>query len=117
MSVPDLELRLLNGLEMQADAEPQFDLLKYCLVWEDERPSVPMSSQGTELLTDLWIARGFIHREQPAKKWGRDGTYFPEVWEYGRRMVPGWPGFRRIALSDVDRQYLAKSLKISLSEL
>jgi hypothetical protein len=95
----------LQQLTYDPGAEPAYELLKSCLVWPDERP-VRISSEGYEFLGDLWAIRGFLHRELPLVRWGLDPAYFQEVWRVGLATVPNWPGFKRLQLSEKDRQYL-----------
>ena len=116
MIISERDLNILRGLAFDSDTEPMFELLKSCLIWSDERPSENLSSEGREFLYDLWIVRGFIHRSLPDEQWGLDPKYFKDVWEFGLANVAQWPGFKRLVLSDVDRGYLAKCLKTSLSE-
>ena len=86
--------------------------MKTCLVWPDERPQ-RISKEGYELLGDLWSVRGFLHRQVPTEQWGLDPAYFQEVWSNALEDVPGWPGFKRLRLSQVERAYLDTSLKKS----
>ena len=71
---------LLGNCVLDPDAEPSFELLKYCLVWPDERPN-GLSRDGWRLLGDLLIVRGFLHRGVPSEEWGLDPAYFRQVWE------------------------------------
>jgi hypothetical protein len=117
MEIPSEDLELLRSLQLDENAEPIFDMLKYCLTWPDERPSSRLSSEGNEFLSDLWIVRGFIHRALPREQWGLDQAHFQEVWEYGRNNVPSWPGFKRTELSEAESDYLAGCLKNKLSDM
>lgn len=99
----------LQGLLFDATAQPSFELMKACLVWPDERPP-HISKEGYELLGDLWIVRGYIHKNVPADHWGLDPVYFQEVWRQARNDVPDWPGFKRLVLSAADSAYLAKCI-------
>lgn len=100
------DIEVLSKLTFDPAAQPDFELLKYCLIWPDERPVELLSSAGQEFLSDLWIVRGFLHRSVPREKWGLDPAYFHETWNFGLAHVAGWPGFERLTLSDVDRAYL-----------
>lgn len=99
----------LHQLVFDPTSEPSFELMKTCLVWADERPE-RMSNEGYELLGDLWIVRGFLHRAVPTEQWGLDPAYFQEVWSNALQDVSDWPGFRRLQLSQAERAYLDKSL-------
>ena len=115
--ITDHDLDLLRNLSFDSNSQPNFELLKYCLIWSDEVPTDHLSSDGREFLSDLWIVRGFLHRGLPKEKWGLDPEYFSEVWDFALNTVPQWPGFKRIVLSDVDSAYLATCLSTPLSTL
>lgn len=100
---------ILQQLVLDPVAEPNFELLKACLVWPDERPE-RISEPGYELLRDLWSVRGFMHRNVPVENWGLEPGYFQSVWDYALQDVPQWPGFKRIQLSDAERAYLSQCL-------
>jgi hypothetical protein len=117
MKIPERDLDILNKLVFVTDAEPSFELLKYCLVWSDERPLAHLSVEGQEFLSDLWIVRGFIHRSLPNDQWGLDPKYFTEVWEFGLLNAPYWPGFRRLSLSEADSAYLVSCIGTSSASL
>ena len=104
------DCQALENCVYDAAAEPSFELLKYCLVWPDERPQ-GLSRDGWQLLGDLWIVRGFIHRGVPFEEWGLDPSYFRQVWEDALLDCPRWPGFSRLTLSTRDRKYLEACLK------
>lgn len=99
----------LRSLVFDPAATPNFEFLKACLVWPDERPE-RITEPGYELLRDLWSVRGFLHRGIPTEKWGLDPNYFQAVWSHALQDVPEWPGFRRLQLSDEDQAYLNKCL-------
>ncbi len=113
--VPEHELTLLTELTVDPAAEPNFEILKYCLIWPDERPLKPLSAAGAEFLADLWIVRGFIHRGLPEHEWGLDPQYFADVWEFGLANVEGWIGFKRLVLNAADCAYLTAALNTDLS--
>ena len=117
MMIPERDLVLLRELVFDPSAEQTFDLLKYCLIWTDERPAAHLSNEGREFLADLWIVRGFIHRSLPKEQWGLDPGYFSEVWEFGQANAAQWPGFKRLVLSEAERAYLATCLATNLSTL
>jgi len=85
-------------------------------MWEDEIPK-KISNEGREFLYDLLIVRGFIHMSIPNNKWGLDPEYFGNIWRYGLANIPQWPGFRRLTLSEVDKEYLERCLKTALCDL
>jgi hypothetical protein len=110
MKIPDRDLDLLRNLVFDPNAKPMFDFLKSCLFWFDERPSERLSAEGSELLTDLLIVRGFFHRSVPIEEWGLDPEYFKAVWEFGLANIPQWIGFKRLVLSESEQAFLAECL-------
>lgn len=100
------DIDALGKLTLDPTAQPSFELLKCCLIWPDERPPERLSSAGQELLSDLWIVRGFINRSVPHDEWGLDPVYFRETWNFGLSNVAGWPGFQRLTISYVERACL-----------
>jgi hypothetical protein len=111
MMIPERDISILNGLCYDENAEPNFDIIKYCLIWPDERPVDHPSKEGYELLTDLWITRGYIHQQVPYEEWLFDPPYFKERWEFGLINIPNWPGFKRVELSEANQKILAECLK------
>ncbi|MGC4064900.1 MAG: hypothetical protein QM784_09715 [Polyangiaceae bacterium] len=108
MRFTEVDRQIVNRLVYDPTCEPSYELMKACLVWSDERPT-EISHDGYSLLCDLWIVRGFLHKNRPFEKWGLDPTYFQAVWSNGLIDVPLWPGFRRLELSEKHRDYLLKS--------
>lgn len=106
------DLQLIAGLEYDPALEPAFDEVKACLVWDDERPS-GLTSIGYERLCDLWILRSYIHRGIPREKWGIDpgSGYFQDVWDRAQLEQIEWPGFKRMTLTEKDRDYLERCLR------
>lgn len=100
---------LIERQAFQCDAKPAFELLKACLVWPDELPA-GISNEGREYIYDLLIIRGFIHRGLSENKWGLDSQYFIKVWQEAIASSIPWNGFRRLEISEVDRDYLIRSL-------
>ena len=116
IDVPERDINIIKNLAFNANAKPLFEELKYCLIWPDEipnwrgdNPSDELSHNGREFLYDLLIVRGYIHRNVPKEEWGiKDPKRWQDVWEFGLANVAQWPGFRRITLSEADRDYLNK---------
>src|SRR5512133_1049470 len=57
------------------------------------------SGEEPELVGDLWIYRGALHRGIPLQQWGVNPERFQSVWQTALEDIPNWPGFRRIELS------------------
>jgi hypothetical protein len=95
----------IEALTYDRLCRPSYDLIKACLLWPDERPQ-KISNAGYEVLCDLWIVRGFIHRGLPPEDWGLDPQYFQAVWAEALRSELRWPGLLRASLSEEDRKVL-----------
>ena len=84
-----------------------FEEIKYCLVWPDERPE-GLSSAGWELVGDLLVVRGYLHRALPVEQWGFAGGHaWLRTWNWAlldERLE--WNGFRRLALTESEREVL-----------
>jgi len=94
-----LEQELIPG------AAPAFERIKYCLIWPDERPD-GLSPAGQDLVADLWVARGLIHRGTPIDRYP---SYF-DSWNGALVAQLGWNGFTRIALTLEQRTVLDEAL-------
>lgn len=116
MRFSDTDRDAIDRLPLDPAAEPSFEVLKECLIWPDERPS-SISHDGYRTLSDVWIVRGFLHRQVPYEEWGLDPAYFRDVWEYALSAIPNWPGFQRLELSPADRAYLLHCLGLPNSGL
>ena len=109
MCFSDADRQRLQGLTYDPKAEPSYELLKSCLVWPDERPE-EITNEGYEVLCDLWIVRGFMHRNVAVDEWGLDPPYFQRIWQEALRAIPAWPGFRRLDLTPAEREYLRRAM-------
>jgi hypothetical protein len=110
----DADRRLIEAQDFDETGEPAFELLKACLIWPDECPA-GISNAGREVLNDLFIVRGFIHRGLPKIHWGLDPLYFSTLWENALASGIVWNGFRRIELLEKDYLYLVRSLSEPIS--
>ncbi|MGD9169432.1 MAG: hypothetical protein PVI97_05140 [Candidatus Thiodiazotropha sp.] len=104
------DLELIEKLEFNPDLEPSYDAIKNCLVWEDERPD-GLTPEGYELLSDLWIARSFIHRGIPFSTWVLDPDYYERVWKEATEAKFKWPGFNRLELRVKENKYYLQKMK------
>jgi hypothetical protein len=94
----------VEGCVYDPAAEPGYEAIKGCLIWSDERP-VNITSEGYDKLSDLWIARSYIHRGLPL------APRLQAAWE--RAVADGirWPGFHRLVLSEADLAYYAAMIE------
>ena len=105
----DRDRKLIEALRYDAALKPSFELIKSCLVWEDERPE-GLTPDGYDKLCDLWIARSFIHRNLPFSSWTLAPDYFEGAWKAASEDGFSWPGFRRLQLSAEDLAYYEQCL-------
>ncbi len=110
MYLSDNDRHTIEQLAYNPELEPSFDVIKSCLIWDDERPD-GVSSQGYELICDLWIIRSFIHRDIPKEDWGLDPEYFLKRWAMIKDLDLKWPGFKRMELSEAESRFYEKKLK------
>jgi hypothetical protein len=70
------------------------------LFWSDEHPDgrVPRDTESRELMHLLLLARHQYWEEE------RVGTELTGLWDEARVVLPDWPGFRRLYLSEDDRR-------------
>jgi len=106
---------LVEALQYDPTLKPEYEILKGCLVWNDERPD-NLTPAGYEKLCDLWIARGYIHREEPFSNNQLDPEYFGKAWEEALRDKIRWPGFLRLRLSDEDRRFYDETLRQAMTD-
>jgi hypothetical protein len=104
-NITDKNLSIINNLVYKNNLKPNFEEIKYCLIWNDEVPE-GIYGEARELLYDLIIYRGLVHRNLPFSEWPVDIKYFQDAWEFGLKNIPNWPGFNRVSLSEEDQQYL-----------
>jgi len=104
------DLELIEELEFNSELAPSYDVIKNCLVWDDERPD-GLTPDGYEKLCDLWIARSFIHRDISFSTWDLDPEYFEQVWKEAKNAKFKWPGFNRLKLTERDRKYYLQEME------
>jgi len=108
------DLKLIESLVFDPNLTPSFDIMRSCLVWQDERPA-GLSPTGSESLIDLWCARSFLHQGRDFSDHRLDPEYFRKIWERALRQDFQWPGFNRLTLTEADKVFYESELK-KLSE-
>jgi len=100
------EIEAFEKLEFKPDLKPYFDPMRYCLRWEDEEPET-VTRDIYEKFLNLLIVRSYIHEGRPKNEWYiiKPTTYFSDFWEHAKETIPNWPGFKRIELSESDKEY------------
>jgi hypothetical protein len=98
------EREIVEALVFQPLLKPTFELIKSCLVWDDERPR-GLSKRGNDFIRKLWVARSFLHQGSAHEVQGLDPAPFKEAWSVAQRAGLKWPGFLRVRLSDDDERY------------
>lgn len=99
----------IERLVLDRTLAPSFEILKSCLIWEDEVPR-GISGAGYKYVQDLWATRGWIHRGVPLERWTFGHERFLRIWDDALSSGLKWPGFHRLALSTGDQQYLREQL-------
>ena len=89
---------------------PNFEVIKYCLIWSDEEIET-ISEEGRQFIADLIIARGYIHRGVPTGEWGFGNGHYEQVWYFANEIKLKWIGFSRLDLNDADRRYLSDAIQ------
>lgn len=105
---PD-DLLLIRSLTYNPELEPNYEILKNCLVWQDEWPD-GLTSAGHEFLCDLWIVRSYLHRQLDLSA-TLNPAYFENVWKRALKEIPSWPGFKRLSVTSEERDYYEKSIR------
>jgi hypothetical protein len=103
------DLQLIEALQYDPDLTPGFESIKSCLVWRDECPD-GLTPDGYEKLSDLLVARSFIHQGRPFTSWKLAPELFGNVWSEANAANFRWPGFNRTTLSAADQEYLKACL-------
>ncbi|WP_156339178.1 hypothetical protein [Chondromyces crocatus] len=98
----------INRLEHDPSSTPLYEHLRDCLVWPDEEPPF-ISKDGFLLLGSLWAIRGFIHRGLSPDNWDHKPLVYQKIWQDALDDVPQWPGFKRLEISDVDREFMRQA--------
>jgi hypothetical protein len=110
------DLKLIESLVYDPTLTPSYDLIKNCLVWEDERID-GLTPAGYESLCDLWIARSFLQRKLDFSAHRLAPDYFKSVWERALEQGFHWPGFNRLSLSKKDLAYYEKAMHGAANEV
>lgn len=92
------DLELLEALVYDPALEPGYEILKDCLVWDDEVPD-GLTPAGHETLGDLLVARSRVQRGRPLAPDPLAGDHYRVVWERALGQRFSWPGFRRLVLA------------------
>ncbi len=105
----DDDRALLENEPFDPDAPAAFNDITACLVWADEVPD-GLSRAAYEIVRDLLIARGLIHRAVPIEEWDYGYTERWERWNEAISSGLRWNGFRRLALTAEQRGMLSHFL-------
>ena len=103
------DLQLLENLVLDPSLEPKFNALSAYFLWEDELPS-GITPDGLDVLQSLWTARSLFHRKLSFADHPINPEYSRRVWEQALKEIPNWPGFKRLTLSNEDKEYYERKL-------
>jgi len=111
----DQDLELIKSLKYDPSLEPNFEALKGCLIWDDERP-MGLSSEAYRTISSLLVARSLLHKGLTLDDHPINADYCKKVWAAAQQQISDWPGFKRLTLSDEDRKYLEDEIAASFRE-
>jgi hypothetical protein len=94
----------LNALTYQSEIDPDFEMIKSVLIWNDEIP-FGISQDGMEKLWNLLIARSYLHDNRAFSSHFSGGKHLETAWSESKQNIPNWPGFKRLSLSEKDRRF------------
>ena len=110
--LPESVVRYLQSCVYDPAAEPNFEMIKTILSWEDEWPETGMTHEVLEVLHDLWIARKYIYHDSCGDgEWPYTSPEYTghcrNIWRAGLEQAGNWPGFMadRLHLNARDRAY------------
>lgn len=115
IKLTDKDIELIQTQPYDSTLKPNFESLKGCLVWKDERPR-GLSLDADDLVNSLLIARAPIHRGLTLDDIPFDPEYYKELWASAQQQISNWTGFKRLTLSDEDRKYLNDEIAASFRE-
>ena len=102
---------LIDALVFDASLKPEFNAISSCLYWDDEMP-LDMTHAARRVVRNLWIVRSLLHRGLTCD----DHDFNPEacrsLWKQATEEIPDWPGFKRLVLSEKDKEYFEKWLAV-----
>ncbi|MEM9464013.1 MAG: hypothetical protein AAGA90_01500 [Actinomycetota bacterium] len=101
------------AVPLDPDAQPGYEVLKGCLIWPDEYVD-GLSRPGWELLGDLFVARGLLHRGQSIAAWPGGSDHLQRRWDVAVGAGLPWAGFARTELTAAQHAFLAAEAGQSL---
>ena len=109
------DLELMKSLKYDPELKPNYESIKGCLIWEDERP-IGLSSEAYRAVGSLLIARSLLHQDLTLDAHPINPELCKKLWAHAQQQISNWPGFKRLTLSDEDRNYLEKEIAASFRE-
>lgn len=101
----DQDLELMKSLKYDPSLKPNYESLKGCLIWKDER-SDDLSPDAYHIVSSLFVARSLLHQGLTFDDHPVDPEYCKNLWVIAQKQIADWPGFKRLTLNDEDRKYL-----------
>lgn len=104
------DLLLLHAVKFDPDLSPRFQDGAEALTWKDEWPPGDFSPQGVCTISDLWVARSFLHHGQEFTGTESYKEHLKSLWQRAQAMHVKWPGFQkeRLTLSDEHKALLSQ---------
>ena len=115
LKLTDKDIELIQTQPYDATLKPNFESLKGCLVWRDERPR-GLSLDADRVINSLLVGRNLLHRGLTLDDHPINADFCKKVWTASQKQIADWPGFKRLTLSDEDRKYLEEEIAASFRE-
>ena len=115
IKLTDKDIELIQTQPYDSTLMPNFESLKGCLVWKDERPR-GLSLDAGRVINSLLVGRNLLHRGLTLDDHPINAEYCKKVWAAAQQQISNWPGFKRLTLSAEDRKYLNDEIAASFRE-
>jgi hypothetical protein len=112
MPLSKIDRDIIEAQILVIESKPSYESIKSCLIWPDEIPS-GLSMNGHTFILNLLAARSYLHRGIPMV--GRLERLRSD-WENALSSRLKWTGFKRIAISVADLEYLQAQIKSERNE-
>lgn len=115
IKLTDKDIELIQTQPYDSTLMPNFESLKGCLVWKDERPR-GLSLDAGRVINSLLVGRNLLHRGLTLDDHPINAEYCKKVWALAQQQISNWPGFKRLTLSAEYKMYLDDEIAASFRE-
>lgn len=98
------DLELMKSLKYDPELKPNYESIKGCLIWKDER-SDDLSPDAYHIVSSLFVARSLLHQGLSLDDHPIDPELCKKLWAQAQQQISEWPGFKRLTLSAEDKAY------------